>query len=173
MRKVIKTRKLNGQFANKAKLFWGQFKDFLLVLMLLNTLIGMLKNFDKADISGGVRESNRVEVSAIQVAEENRPTRVDDTPADILQAEFSAYTIGDGFTPDTIMASGNEVYRGAIACPIKYKFGTRIKVGEDIYTCEDRMAERFRNGEYFDIYFSDLDEAIKFGRKQLDYSVIN
>lgn len=87
-----------------------------------------------------------------------------------IEGEFTAYAVGDGFTPGTVMASGKEVYVGAIACPIKYAFGTKITVQGKAYTCEDRMAQRFRGGEYFDIFMDDQNEALSFGRKKLQYS---
>lgn len=90
-----------------------------------------------------------------------------------IRAEFTAYSAGDGYTPGIIMASTKEVYEGAIACPAKYKFGTKIEVEGKIYTCEDRMAKRFRDGEYFDIYMNDINKALQFGRKELAYKIIN
>jgi 3D (Asp-Asp-Asp) domain-containing protein len=89
-----------------------------------------------------------------------------------IEAEFTAYSKGDGYTPGTTMASTKEVYEGAVACPSKYDFGTKIKVNGKTYTCEDRMAKRFRDGEYFDIYMESQDEALRFGRQQLEYEVI-
>ena len=88
------------------------------------------------------------------------------------EAEFTAYSAGDEYTPGIIMASTKEVYEGAMACPIKYELGTKIKVSGKIYTCEDRMAKRFRDGEYFDIYMDSQDEALSFGRKNLEYKVV-
>lgn len=89
-----------------------------------------------------------------------------------IEAEFTAYSAGDGYTPGITMASTKEVYEGAMACPSKYDFGTKIKVNGKTYTCEDRMAKRFRDGEYFDIYMYSQDEAIEFGRQTLEYEVI-
>ena len=89
-----------------------------------------------------------------------------------IEAEFTAYSAGDGYTPGTVMASTKEVYEGAIACPTKYDFGTKIKVNGKTYTCEDRMAKRFRDGEYFDIYMHSQEEALSFGRQKLEYEVI-
>jgi len=89
-----------------------------------------------------------------------------------LKAEFTAYSAGDGYTPGTVMASTKEVYEGAMACPSKYDFGTKIKVNGKTYTCEDRMAKRFRDGEYFDIYMNSQEEALSFGRQKLEYEII-
>jgi len=88
--------------------------------------------------------------------------------------EFSGYTASVDETDDTprIMASTKEVYIGAIACPAKFEFGTKIKVQDKIYTCEDRMNKRYRYSNHFDIFFETKDEAIKFGRRELNFEVI-
>jgi len=88
---------------------------------------------------------------------------------------FTAYTPSKDETDSSplIMASNKKVYKGAIACPIKYNFGDKIhikNIGE--FTCEDRMAERYRKGNYFDILMYDYDEALEFGRKELEYTRI-
>ncbi|MDA3837241.1 MAG: 3D domain-containing protein [Nanoarchaeota archaeon] len=85
--------------------------------------------------------------------------------------EFTSYSAGDGFTPGIIMASGKEVYEGAIACPARLDFGTEIEVNGNTYTCEDRMAKRFRDGNYFDIYQDNQDESLEFGRRQLAFII--
>jgi 3D (Asp-Asp-Asp) domain-containing protein len=89
-----------------------------------------------------------------------------------LTAEVTAYssspdeTWGDPF----ITASGREVYDGLVACPRKYPFGTRFKIGSRIYTCWDRMHKRF---DYrFDIWKPSKEEALQFGRKVLTVEVL-
>lgn len=95
-------------------------------------------------------------------------------PESEIQGEFTAYTADPGETdsdPRT-MASGKEVYKGAIACPSKYAHGTKISIkGMGTYTCEDRMAERFRNSEHFDIYMETKEEAFSFGRQTIAYAL--
>ena len=67
-------------------------------------------------------------------------------------------------TPD-IMASGEKVREGAIACPEEMEFGVTVEIDNKIYTCQDRMHERYRDGKYFDILTFSLEEAIEFGRQ--------
>jgi 3D (Asp-Asp-Asp) domain-containing protein len=89
------------------------------------------------------------------------------------EGEFTAYSSGDGFTPSETMASGKRVYEGAIACPNEYKFGDKIEIeGMGTYTCEDRMAKRYRDKKNFDIYLSDISRAQKFGRQKLNFKII-
>jgi len=90
-------------------------------------------------------------------------------------AEFSAYTSREEETDSNpfTMASGKRVYEGAIACPTKYSFGTKVKANGSIYICEDRMAKRFREGNYFDIWFNNYDDAISFGRRDLEYKILD
>jgi len=94
--------------------------------------------------------------------------------SEAIMGEFTAYNAEVGQTDDEpeIMASTKKVYAGAIACPIKYEFGTKIKVAGKIYTCEDRMAKKYRDGEYFDIYMESGEEAGNWGRRNLTYEVI-
>jgi 3D (Asp-Asp-Asp) domain-containing protein len=71
------------------------------------------------------------------------------------------------------MASGKTTYRGAIACPEWFDFGTRIEIENvGIFTCEDRMAEAYRDKNNFDILVADYDNAMEFGRQQLRYRVL-
>ena len=89
------------------------------------------------------------------------------------EGEFSAYSSGDGFTPSNIMANGEQVYEGAVACPNGYEFGDQIEIeGLGVYTCCDRMAKRFRNKKNFDLYFNDIGQAKKFGRQKLNFKII-
>lgn len=89
------------------------------------------------------------------------------------KAEFSAYTASVDETDDSplIMASGKIVYIGAIACPRHIKLGTVIELKSGVrYTCEDRMNIRYKNN--FDIFMPSKGEALDFGRKYLEYKVI-
>lgn len=92
----------------------------------------------------------------------------------IEYGEFTAYTASANECDDdpTITASNKKIYSGAIACPSRYPFGTRIRVNNIIYTCEDRMNQRYRNSNYFDIYIETRSEALAFGRKSLAFEVL-
>ena len=80
-------------------------------------------------------------------------------------AEVTAYssspdeTWGDPF----ITASGREVHDGLVACPRKFPFGTRFRIGSRIYTCWDRLHTRFDHR--FDIWKSSKQEALRFGKR--------
>ena len=82
-------------------------------------------------------------------------------------AEVTAYssspdeTWGDPF----ITASGREVHDGLVACPRRFPFGTRFRIGSRIYTCWDRLHPRFDHR--FDIWKPSKQEALKFGRRVL------
>jgi len=89
------------------------------------------------------------------------------------EGEFSAYSSGDGFTPSNIMANGEQVYEGAVACPNGYEFGDQIEIEElGVYTCCDRMAKRYRTKKNFDLYFNDIGQAKQFGRQKLNFKII-
>lgn len=72
------------------------------------------------------------------------------------------------------MASGKSAYTGAVACPRKYELGTKVKIGDSIYTCEDRTAVRY-DGR-FDI-FAGYDtkaheKAIQWGIRKIEVFIL-
>lgn len=84
--------------------------------------------------------------------------------------EATAYNSADNYTPGRVMANGETVHAGAIACPSRYAFGQRIEIkGQGVYTCADRMAKRYRDGSFFDIYKENIQEAHEFGRKAVEF----
>jgi len=67
---------------------------------------------------------------------------------------------------------------GIVACPPGYPFGTEFWIeGVNVFVCLDRMAERYRDGNYLDIYMGEGADAKKrakeFGRKQLKVRLLN
>ena len=68
-----------------------------------------------------------------------------------------------------IMASGKEVYSGAIACPREMKLGQKVIIQDREYTCEDRTHIRY-NGR-FDIWMESCDDAILWGIKSLKVQI--
>lgn len=87
------------------------------------------------------------------------------------QGVFTAYTVGDGYTPGTIMASGKTVYEGAIANNC-LEIGTKVQVNGKIKIVEDRMKSD-RDCDHFDIYMGQKTEALKFGKQTLGYQIID
>jgi hypothetical protein len=85
----------------------------------------------------------------------------------ISGATITGYTSEIGQTDDRPleMANGHEVFDGAMACPSKYEFGTKIEYDGKIYVCADRMNKRYRDKNYFDIWFLDKQDALSFGVK--------
>ena len=69
------------------------------------------------------------------------------------------------------MASGKKVYEGAIANNC-LDFGTKVMVNGKVKIVEDKMNSRY-DCDHFDIYFTDKGEALEFGRKQLEYNILN
>jgi 3D (Asp-Asp-Asp) domain-containing protein len=88
--------------------------------------------------------------------------------------EVTAYTAGyestqkhKGDVGYGITASGAPVKEGrTIACPPSLKFGTRVNIeGIGIRVCEDRGGA-IKQG-HLDLYMSNLNDALNFGRKRL------
>ena len=89
-----------------------------------------------------------------------------------LVATVTGYSSTPDQTDDTpeIMASGKKVFDGALACPRKYPFGTRVHIGGKEYVCEDRMHIRF--DDRFDIWFPSRKAARYFGIKKLEVQIV-
>ncbi len=91
-----------------------------------------------------------------------------------IMAEITAYSaeVAQTDSRPREMANGQEVHERAIACPSKYDFGTGVIVNGKHYECADRMAKRFRGGEYYDIFMEDTKLALEFGRQYLVIEII-
>lgn len=174
------SRDTKGKYTNKLKELWKQLKDFLLIILLLNILIGYLGSLNIAVLGETFRGLNNTKVSVIQIAgkeaqastlSEDKSYEVDESLVKELQGEFSAYnaeeaqTDSDPFTT----ASGKRVSENIVANNC-LPFGTKIKIGEKYYEVQDRMNSRY-DCNHFDIFMNSHDEAIKFGRKQLSYQI--
>ena len=168
--RIYRKKKRKRKFKQSLELFLIYIFMFIGLLATLNWSINIFREYFNTKVII-INEVNRQIIndksSAIKEVMHNK----NDNLVSNL-AEFTAYTARVEETDDSpfIMASGKRVYKGAIACPNKFKLGDKIKIdGLGIFICEDRMNKRYRDSEHFDIYFENYDEAIKFGRKQLSY----
>ena len=93
----------------------------------------------------------------------------------IINAIVTMYTSDPRETDDTptITASGELVRPGTIACPAFLPFGTKIEINGQRYTCADRMAKRYRHGNYFDIWGPNKQIALEHGRQEMEVKVIH
>jgi 3D (Asp-Asp-Asp) domain-containing protein len=104
------------------------------------------------------------ELPPIEVAEE----KAEETEREV--GIFSAYNaeVGQTDADPFSMASGRRVYDGAIANNC-LPFGTKVEVNGKAYTVEDRMNVRY-GCDHFDIFMWSKADALKFGRKTLEYT---
>lgn len=62
-----------------------------------------------------------------------------------------------------------------LACPRHIRLGTRVRIQGQEYICEDRYAiwvqERF--GDTYDIFVEDYDEAVQWGSKRLEVTILD
>lgn len=96
------------------------------------------------------------------------------TPKATLLATVTAYSELDScHLPGCPMSSGKKAYIGAIACPRKYKLGTKVEINGKQYTCEDRTARKY-DGR-FDIFFGygveAHSKALQFGKQKLEINI--
>ena len=75
-----------------------------------------------------------------------------------ITVKTTAYTAGDGDTPSTTMANGQEVYVGAVAYN-GVPLGTKIEIDGNMYTVCDRVG----SGGVVDIYMNSYNEAVQYG----------
>ena len=165
--KVLTKVKIERLKTNLRRL-WNEVKDLMLAFIMLNMLINQLQTIDIFEpkiVTIKNEIIQEVEAEEIEEIEEIEKVKY-------LTAEFSAYNAEVGQTdldPFT-MASGKKVYKGAIACPRDMELGTKIEVvGYGEYICEDRLNIRYTNN--FDIYMETRAEALKFGRRNLNYII--
>lgn len=75
--------------------------------------------------------------------------------------------------PGCIMASGKKAYVGAAACPRSIPLGTRVRIGEKLFTCEDRTAKHY-DGRY-DLFMGYGEQAhtkaLKWGIQHLPVEI--
>tara|TARA_R110000868_G_scaffold160448_3_gene390069 strand:+ start:1474 stop:1929 length:456 start_codon:yes stop_codon:yes gene_type:complete len=142
---------------------WNQLKDVLLLILILNGVIGYFQSKEEVKLT--------FENPAIVIPVEERI--IVEVKEEKEVAEVSAYNAEAAQTdssPD-IMASGKKVYEGAVANNC-LKFGSKVEIGGKIYTVEDRMNKRY-GCDHFDIFVAEKSEAIAFGRKNLEYKVLD
>ncbi len=95
------------------------------------------------------------------------------TDYQVVVAEVSAYTSSVDETDDTphITASGSTTREGVLACPGRFKFGTKIEIDGKLYSCEDRMGKRYRDKMNFDVWMDSKEVAYQWGRKTLEIKI--
>lgn len=91
----------------------------------------------------------------------------------VVYAEISAYTSSVDETDDTpfLTASGAVTGHGTLACPRKYPFGTKVEIAGKLYTCEDRMAQKYRDREVFDMWTESKSIAYQWGRRNVNVKI--
>lgn len=91
----------------------------------------------------------------------------------IIQGEVTKYSSEVGQTDESpfITANGDHVGKGTIACPGNLPFGTKVEILGEKYICNDRMAKRYRDGNYFDVWTEKTSDAIQWGRQQQEIKI--
>lgn len=91
------------------------------------------------------------------------------------RVEMTAYSSTPDQTDSSpfITANGTHVHEGTLACNF-LPFGTKVKIpeyfGDRIFIVEDRMAKRFSNR--MDVWFPSRSAAMQFGKRYLEYVVV-
>lgn len=154
----------------RLKLFLARVKHtaFILSIWTLGVLAGtswLVAGYYWNNLTG----TRSIIIENAQAAPDARPTHDAITPTRKV-GTFTAYTAGDEYTPGVIMANGERVHVGAIACPSRFALGDKILINGTEYICKDRMAKRFRDTDTFDIYMNTRSEALQFGKQSLEFT---
>jgi 3D (Asp-Asp-Asp) domain-containing protein len=80
-------------------------------------------------------------------------------------------TVDQNDATPCITASGTVVRRGVVATNF-LPIGTRLKIGEDVFTVEDRMNAKYNGKKIIDIWHPTTKEAIAFGAKKLEIEIL-
>jgi 3D (Asp-Asp-Asp) domain-containing protein len=90
----------------------------------------------------------------------------------VLRVVSSAYASSPYQTDSTpcITAAGTTVRPGVVATNF-LPLGTIVSIDEKKYIVEDRMNSRY-DGYYLDIWFPSTSEALEFGRKKLNITIL-
>lgn len=100
------------------------------------------------------------------------PVRLRPKEGTVLTVNSSAYASSPYQTDSTpcITAAGTTVRPGVVATNF-LPFGTVVSIDNKEYIVEDRMNSRFA-GYYMDIWFPSTSEALEFGRKKQDITIV-
>jgi 3D (Asp-Asp-Asp) domain-containing protein len=98
--------------------------------------------------------------------------RIRPAPGTKLVVTASAYAPSAYQTDSTpcITASGTRVRPGVVASNF-LPLGTLLEINGERYIVEDRMNSRF-NGYYMDMWFPSTSDALEFGRRKLEVTVV-
>lgn len=90
----------------------------------------------------------------------------------VFRVHSSAYASSPYQTDSTpcVTAAGTMVRPGVVATNF-LPLGTIVSINNKKYIVEDRMNSRY-SGYYLDIWFSSTEEALEFGRKKLEITII-
>ncbi len=99
--------------------------------------------------------------------------QADQEKVETVQAEVSAYTSNVDETDDTpfVTSNGTSTKDGVIACPQRLAYGTEVEIEGKRYVCQDRMNQRYRDKEVYDVWVHDKNTAYEWGRKIIEIKI--
>jgi len=94
---------------------------------------------------------------------------------EVITADVTQYSKAETCpNAQCITASGRKITNAdddVMACPRKYKLGSRVIMDGKEYICEDRTAKRY-DGR-FDVWVDDYQKALDWGKKSKTLLIIN
>lgn len=172
---------VNGEKYIDLKSYNRRKSMLIVILTIFNIFIlnGLIDNLQKMDFSEKITVVN----AQTPIEERKRQETQISAPEEVIEwdgiAEMSAYTsrIEETDASPCIGADNTNIceFSGCAVATNDYPFGTKIEI-EDLGICvvKDVMAKRYTGTGNMDVYFGmDLKGAKKFGRKNLNYRIIN
>ena len=97
--------------------------------------------------------------------------RPPERPGELITAVITSYNSVPEQTDDTPFdtASGTHVHDGTLACPKIYAFGTQVEIAGKVYTCEDRMNQKFP--DRFDIWMEATSSSAAWGTRTMQIKI--
>jgi 3D (Asp-Asp-Asp) domain-containing protein len=89
----------------------------------------------------------------------------------VVTAVAYSPTVDQNDASPCITASGSVVRKGVVATNF-LPIGTRLKIGNDFYTVEDRMNAKYNGVKIIDIWHPTTKEALAFGAKKLEIEIL-
>lgn len=142
-------------------------KILLMAFFLLFSQVSIVNNYHEQayTIEQNEVERSESEEEVNSVVEQSEVERSKITSVETVCV--TAYTVGDNYTPNTIMANGEQPYRGACAYN-KVPLGTVLEINGELFTVCDRAYE----DDVVDLYMDSYEECINFGVQELNVMIV-
>jgi len=135
----------------------------IIQFLIIGAVVGSIIFFGIGCYQWGKNSPERQNELQMPTIQGNSLLPIPQIKEEIIYARITAYNSVPEQTDSTpfLMASGNLVYNGAVACPTYLPLGSFIEIEGKVYRCEDRTHPR--NDGTFDVWTETIEEAVAWG----------